>query len=129
MQELLSHEIIEPLLVFGPGVLVALIILAVASKGLRGSAGAALGAFFLSICAVIALTAAIIFGLIEFYLPGAIANCEALEQAAWERGELGIFDCEDEGLIVAFPVFAAGGALIIILVGSLLIRLTRRRSS
>lgn len=112
-------------ILFGPGAIIGLIVLAMASAGLRGGAAKALLTIIIALLGIAALTAASVYGLLEFYVPGAVSNCEALERLAYERGDAGIFDCEDEGLIAVFPIIMSGSAFFVFLVGALLVSVTR----
>ncbi len=127
MGDLLSSEFGPFGLIVIPGVIVALLALALTAKGLRGAAGGAVLAFLMALVIVLALGAAGVFGAKEYALAEMIPQCEAQQQAAHERGEALLLDCESEGLIVAFPVFSAGVALVVVLFGAAFIRMTRKR--
>ncbi|PQA85485.1 hypothetical protein [Hyphococcus luteus] len=126
MSEFLSSDIGAVSLIAVPAALAALVALGVTAKGLRGSGGAAFMALLLALVIVLALGAGAVLGVKEYALSEMIPKCEAEQQAAHQRGEALLLDCESEGLIVAFPVFSAVIALGLVFIGAAFIRLTRR---
>lgn len=113
-------------LIIAPAAIVAIIMLVVAAKGLRrGGAGAAFGAFLIAIAGVAFIGGGATFVVRKDALERIIPDCEARQAAA--RAGAYLFDCESEGLIVAFPVIATMFALGFVVIGAVLMRVTRRR--
>lgn len=103
-----------------PGLLTASIVLCLIRGFLAGGIGRAALAMVLGLGVVLSIGAAATWK-VGIHADHAIAACEDRIR----QGEL-LYDCEDEGLIVALPLFNTFVAVCTVLVGSIVVYLSRR---
>ncbi len=84
--------------------------------------GMALFSLIVMLAIVVVLGAGSVYGLNEWLVEDAIADCKIREAQGLT------YDCEDEGLILVIPIMMAAAAMVTIIFGAVLLRVTRRRA-
>jgi len=126
MINLISDNILTIVFIGGPAILLAMLALVLTWRGLRAGPLKAVFSFLMAIILVLLIGGAATVWSYQDAAANAIPACEAKERAAREVGEVGIFDCNDEVLIIIIPIAITAVAIGFVLFGVIASRFVRR---